>query len=127
MKTFDLQKAPVSETVQNRSRLWHYKDLAIDPDRQTVFRQGEEIQLTSMEYALLEVLLRKTGTVCSRNELLETVWGITTPVQTRTVDVYVSRLRRKLHLKQELRSVKRRGYFLENDLCHLALSSGQKR
>lgn len=109
MKRIELQGLP----VQSSAGTQHYKDLLIDPVHHVILRQGQEIPLTAMEYALFETLLNKSGRICSRNELLETVWGITEPIQTRTVDVYISRLRQKLQLKQELRSVKRRGYLLE--------------
>lgn len=89
-----------------------YKDLYIDTRTKRVFRQGQEVHITGTEYRLLLVLLSGTGRVFSRAELLRRVWGITAPVRTRTVDIHIARLRRKLGLQQEIRSVMRKGYAL---------------
>ena len=59
---------------------------------------------------LLLVLLGNVGRVFSREELLRRVWGITVPVRTRTVDIHIARLRRKLGLREEIRAVMRKGY-----------------
>lgn len=54
-----------------------------------------------------------SGRVCSRNLLLSSAWHITTPIQTRTVDVHIAKLRKKLDLGQnELKTVMRQGYAL---------------
>lgn len=89
-----------------------YKDLYIDTRTKRVFRQGQEVHLTYTEYRLLLVLLGNVGRVFSREELLRRVWGITVPVRTRTVDIHIARLRRKLGLREEIRAVMRKGYAL---------------
>src|SRR5450631_4319389 len=57
---------------------------------------GSEVELTQREFDLLEYLLRHAGHVVSRDELLEAVWGFVSPGQTRTVEVHVAQLRKKL-------------------------------
>ena len=57
---------------------------------------GGEVELTQREFDLLEYLLRHAGQVVSRDELLESVWGFVSPGQTRTVEVHVAQLRKKL-------------------------------
>jgi len=57
---------------------------------------GTEVELTQREFDLLEYLLRHAGQVVSRDELLEAVWGFVSPGQTRTVEVHVAQLRKKL-------------------------------
>ena len=89
-----------------------YKNLYIDTRTKRVFRQGQEVHLTCTEYRLLLVLLGNVGRVVSREELLRRVWGITVPVRTRTVDIHIARLRRKLGLREEIRAVMRKGYAL---------------
>ena len=89
-----------------------YKDLYIDTRTKRVFRQGQEGHLTCTESRLLLVLLGNVGRVFSREELLRRVWGITVPVRTRTVDIHIARLRRKLGLREEIRAVMRKGYAL---------------
>ncbi len=59
-------------------------------------RQGEPFDLTPLEAALLECFLTHEGKVLDRNTLLETVWGFSTDVTTRTVDQHVVRLRQKI-------------------------------
>jgi len=71
-------------------------DLAIYPDRHQVFRGGREIVLSRKEFRLLEVLASRPGQVFTREALLELVWEYDNPGDTRTVDVHIRYLRRKL-------------------------------
>ena len=71
----------------------YYKNLSIDETNCTVEKEGHPIHLTAMEYQLFVTLLDHSGRVCSRNLLLSSAWHITTPIQTRTVDVHIRRLR----------------------------------
>jgi DNA-binding response OmpR family regulator len=64
--------------------------------RRTVLRRGEPVQLTPKEFDLLLTLIRRRGAVASRSELLREVWGHRAEVATRTVDIHVAELRRKL-------------------------------
>ncbi len=57
---------------------------------------GEEIKLTPKEYELLTLLLRKEGRILSRMYLLEAIWGLSGELTTRSVDMLVARLRKKL-------------------------------
>ena len=94
-------------------RMKYYKNLSIDETNCTVEKEGHPIHLTAMEYQLLVTLLDHSGRVCSRNLLLSSAWHITTPIQTRTVDVHIAKLRKKLDLGQnELKTVTRQGYAL---------------
>ena len=91
----------------------YYKNLSIDETNCMVEKEGHPIHLTAMEYQLLVTLLDHSGRVCSRNLLLSSAWHITTPIQTRTVDVHIAKLRKKLDLGQnELKTVTRHGYAL---------------
>ena len=94
------------------SNIWFYKDLTIDTFHKAVSRSGKSLKLTPTEYTLFETLLHHIGKLCTREDLLRIVWGITEPVRTRTVDVHISRLRRKLHLERDLCTIPRRGYLL---------------
>jgi two-component system, OmpR family, response regulator len=71
-------------------------DLQLDPARREVRRAGREIELSTKEFALLEVLLRRRGELVSRLELIESAWGIAYENRSNVVDVYVRRLRRKI-------------------------------
>ena len=91
----------------------YYKNLSIDETNCMVEKEGHPIHLTAMEYQLFLALLDHSGRVCSRNLLLSSAWHITTPIQTRTVDVHIAKLRKKLDLGQnDLKTVTRQGYAL---------------
>ena len=91
----------------------YYKNLSIDESNCTVKKEGQPIHLTAMEYQLFVTLLDYSGCVCSRNFLLASAWNITVPIQTRTVDVHIAKLRKKLDLgPDDLKTVMGRGYAL---------------
>jgi DNA-binding response OmpR family regulator len=71
-------------------------DLRIDAGRREVVVAGDEVQLAPKEFDLLWELLDHRGLVLTRDQLLERVWGYTFAGDTRTVDVHVRQLRRKL-------------------------------
>jgi two-component system copper resistance phosphate regulon response regulator CusR len=71
-------------------------DLVLDPDAKTVSRAGQDINLTSTEYRMLEYFMKNQRKVVSRIDLLENVWGIDFNMATNVVDVYVNYLRKKI-------------------------------
>ncbi len=70
--------------------------LSLDPTTRRVTREGQEIQLTAREYALLHHLMRKAGLVQSKAEILENVWDSDYPGADNVVEVYIGYLRRKV-------------------------------
>jgi DNA-binding response OmpR family regulator len=78
------------------SAVLRHGDLLIDAGRREVHVGDEEIQLAPKEFDLLWELLDHRGLVLTRDQLLERVWGYTFAGDTRTVDVHVRQLRRKL-------------------------------
>jgi DNA-binding response OmpR family regulator len=72
-------------------------DLHFDPRTMTLTRSGTPVQLTVKEMGVLRLLLEAPGSVISRSEILKAVWGIEDDPLTNIVEVYLSRLRRKLH------------------------------
>jgi two-component system alkaline phosphatase synthesis response regulator PhoP len=70
--------------------------ITIDRGRHEVKVGGDEVQLAPKEFDLLWTLLEERGHVLTRDQLLERVWGYTFAGDTRTVDVHVRQLRRKL-------------------------------
>ena len=86
-------------------------------DSRQVFLDEEIIECTPKEYELLEVLIRNRNIALSREKLLDLVWGYEFDGGTRTVDVHIQRLRRKLRLEDHIKTVYKLGYRLEsNDL-----------
>jgi two-component system, OmpR family, alkaline phosphatase synthesis response regulator PhoP len=71
---------------------------------------GREIELTQREFDLLDYLLRHAGQVVTRDQLLESVWGFVAPGETRTVEVHVAQLRKKLGQPGLIRTVRGLGY-----------------
>ena len=71
-------------------------DLRVDPRRREAYVGDRRMELRPREFELLAALARDPGVVWSRDDLLESVWGTDFPGETRTVDVHVSELRRKL-------------------------------
>ncbi len=70
--------------------------LRLDPTRHEVTKDGEAIDLSAMEFRLLEFFLRHRGRVFTRSQLLDQVWGQDRFVEPRTVDVHIRRLREKI-------------------------------
>ena len=70
--------------------------ITLDPERRTVYRGSEEVDLTVKEFDLMHLLMRSEGRVFSREALLDTVWGSDYFGEERTVDVHIRRLREKL-------------------------------
>jgi len=84
------------ERRQADSAVLRHGDLSIDAGRREVRVGEDEIQLAPKEFDLLWELLDHRGLVLTRDQLLERVWGYTFAGDTRTVDVHVRQLRRKL-------------------------------
>ena len=84
------------ERRQAESAVIRHGDLSVDAGRREVRVGEEEIQLAPKEFDLLWELLDHKGLVLTRDQLLERVWGYTFAGDTRTVDVHVRQLRRKL-------------------------------
>ena len=71
-------------------------NLRLDPARRIAWRDGRELELTAREFAILEALLKRSGGVTSREEILEEAWGEREEPMSNTIDVLIGRLRRKL-------------------------------
>ena len=91
-------------------------EFSLNDSEHTVKRHGEDIKLTPMEFKLAKYLFQNVDRLRSRANLLAHVWGCNADVSTRTVDLHVSRLRKKLNLLPEngwqLESVSSVGYRL---------------
>ncbi len=87
--------APASKIAKN---VITTGNIRIDTARRQVFRKNERIRLTGMEFSLLELLVNNSGQAYSRNEILQHVWSYPPDhrIDTRVVDVHISRLRSKL-------------------------------
>ncbi len=75
-----------------------------------VLVDGKLVELTQREFDLLEYLFRNAGQVVTRDQLLESVWGFLSPGETRTVEVHVAQLRKKLGQQDLIKTVRGLGY-----------------
>ena len=85
-------------------------DVELNRNAREVVVDGQPVDLTTKEFDLLATLLENPGIVVSRDQLLDRVWGMTYPGGTRTVDVHVAQLRRKLGRPELIRTVRGAGY-----------------
>jgi two-component system, OmpR family, alkaline phosphatase synthesis response regulator PhoP len=88
--------------------------LEINLLERAVRRNGEEIILKPMEFDLLVMLAKNKNIALSRERLLHGVWGVDFVGETRTVDVHIGQLRKKLELAGHIRTVSKMGYRLED-------------
>lgn len=86
--TYEVARTPAMKIVVG--------DLEIDHEKHEVTKNGDLIKLTLKEYQLLEYLAENRGKVLSRNALLDRVWGYDYFGETRTVDVHIRHLRKKI-------------------------------
>ncbi len=87
-------------------------DVEVDVSGRTVTLCGERVELTRMEYNLLEFLMSHPNMVFSREKLLDCVWGYDYMGSTRTVDMHIKNLRSKLGLGSYIQTVYKIGYKL---------------
>jgi two-component system response regulator RegX3 len=82
--------------LQTGARVHQYGSLRVDVPRQEVTRDGKIVYLSGQEFHLLNYLMERAGQTISRAELLWAVWGYNESTYSRTVDVHIFALRRKL-------------------------------
>lgn len=88
-------------------------DIELDRETHRVTRAGRSIRIGPTEFKLLEFLIERPGRVFSRSQLLDGVWGISSEIDERTVDVHVGRLRKALMIGKQrdpIRTVRGAGY-----------------
>ena len=93
-----------------RDPILTFGDIVVDLQGREVSVAGRSVELTAKEFDLLACLLENPGIVLSRDTLLDRAWGTTYPGGTRTVDVHVGQLRRKLGRPSLIRTVRGAGY-----------------
>ena len=91
-------------------------DVVLDAGEHTVTQNGRTVDLTPYEFRLLEQLMRNRGAALYRDTLYERVWGgDLAESDTRTLDLHIMRLRRKLHWHDRIETVYRIGYRLKKE------------
>ena len=95
-------------------------NVLINTNKATVFKNGQEVILTAMEYKLFLILLNNRGNILSRNKLLEYIWDVEGDfVNDNTLTVYIKRLRDKIEEAPSapmiIKTMRGLGYVIEND------------
>ena len=91
-----------------------FGDIVLNTENRTVCRTGQEIVLTPKEFTLLELLVRNKNMTLFRDKIYELVWENDSYGDTRTLDLHVQRLRKKLGLTEKLKTIYKVGYRLED-------------
>lgn len=111
-----LRRIPKTE---EKTRMISFGTMTIDEGKREVFARQEKIDLTYKEYELLMYLIHNSEKVVSRDELLNQLWGYSCGVETRTVDIHIGTLRKKLGERDidAIKTVRSVGYrfILEKD------------
>ena len=92
-RTFKTNETPPSPQNTNVIK---YEGIVMELDRKECYVDGKLVILTKLEFELLSLLLSKPGQVLSRETILQTVWPSNTIVLDRTVDVNITRIRKKI-------------------------------
>lgn len=106
------------ETVLRRygkeEQVMAFQSLLVDLDKREVTKQGEVVELTPKEYDLLVILLKNKNIALSREQFIDKVWGGDYYGETRTVDMHIKSLRKKLELQDNIKTIYKLGYRLED-------------
>lgn len=94
--------------------IYRYHDLTVDAEKRTILKSGEPVRLQPLEFDLLVRFLKFKNCTLSRDRLLSEVWGFDFAGGTRTVDIHVAHLRKKLGPDLNIVSVMKMGYRLED-------------
>ena len=95
------------------NRVYRFRDITLDAENRTVTKAGEDVELTPLEFDVLWVLMKNKNRTVSRDRILNESWGEDYFGDIRTVDVRIANLRKKLDLSEEIRTISKAGYRLE--------------
>lgn len=103
----------LKRTGKSREKI-QIRDVIIDLKEHSVTKAGVKVPLKPMEYELLVTLASGKNVAFSREELLNRIWGLYYAGETRTVDVHIGQLRKKLGFHEVIRTISKTGYRLED-------------
>lgn len=105
----------VLSRFQKESEEIYIKDVVINEEKRTVYKGGVEISLQPMEFDCLLTFFKYKNRVLTREQMLNILWGVDFEGESRTVDVHVGNLRKKLDFTDVIITVPRVGYRMEID------------
>jgi DNA-binding response OmpR family regulator len=103
----------VLRRTKGEAKEFSFDDIRVELSNRRVFKGGEEVLLKPKEFDLLETFIHNRNIALSREKLIELVWNFDFEGESRTVDVHVQRLRRKLGISHRLQTVYKTGYRLQ--------------
>lgn len=99
------------EKSDSHKELLEAGGIKIDENQHTVFAGNQQLFLTVKEFDLLVLLIKNRGNVLTREQLLESVWGLSSEIESRTVDVHIRTLRAKLgEYEKNIETIRGVGY-----------------
>lgn len=98
---------------QKAPKEFRLDDTIVDLEKHIVTVQGQEIEITNREFQLLDFLVQNKNIALSREKIIEQTWGFDFYGDTRTVDVHIQKLRKKLNWETRIKTVYKYGYRLE--------------
>lgn len=95
------------------NQVYRYQDITLDTENRTITKAGVEVDLTPLEFDVFSILIKNKNRTVSRDRILNEIWGEDYFGDLRTVDVRVANLRKKLGFTDEIRTISKTGYRLE--------------
>lgn len=100
--------------VKRIERVYQYGDITVNVEEHICRLGGEEVYLTPKEFDVLIFFMQHKDVAISRDRLLAAVWGFEYEGESRTIDIHIQQLRKKLDLKDKLVTIPKLGYRLES-------------
>ena len=100
--------------VKRTENTYSYGTISVNVEEHTCKCDGEEVYLTPKEFEVLVFFIQHKDVAISRDRLLAAVWGFEYEGETRTIDIHIQQLRKKLNLKDKLVTIPKLGYRLES-------------
>jgi Response regulators consisting of a CheY-like receiver domain and a winged-helix DNA-binding domain len=98
------------------NRVYRFQDVTVDTGNRTITKCGEEIELPPLEFDVFAILIKNKNRTVSREHILNEIWGENYFGDMRTVDVRVANIRKKLGFNDEIRTISKAGYRLEEHI-----------
>jgi len=111
-------RALLRRRSDSKTPLLKVADLSLDPAARQVFRDGNRIELTSKEFAILEYFMRNAGRVLTRSMIINHAWDYDYEAETNMVDVYINYLRKKMDAAYQpklLHTIRGTGYVMREE------------
>ena len=115
-KPFDIRVLVMrGKKLLNLEKNFRFKNIDINFESQKVYRDGENLNLTKIEFELLKCFVKNKGIILSRGKIIDLVWGLDYDGDPRTVDTHIRRLRRKIG-EDVIKTYRGIGYSLEGEI-----------